>query len=57
MMLFDQTLQTGGAEELAFVIRRFGQAIGMEHQNVSGLERDSPLVISDFLKNAQGKSR
>jgi len=32
------------------------RGVGMEHQNVSGLERDSPFVVGDILKNAQRKS-
>ena len=57
MVLLDQVLKPRRAEELAFIIRRLGKAVGMEHQNVSGLERDSPFIVGDILKNAQGKSR
>ena len=42
---------------MAFAIRRLGDAVGVKHENVSGIESNSPLVVSDLFKNAQWKSR
>src|SRR6266702_1411765 len=56
MMLLDELAQAYVAKELAFAVIRFGDAVGMEDQNVARFKRDSPLVVGYILKNAQGKS-
>src|SRR5258708_19628390 len=55
-MGFDELAQALGAEELAFAVHGFRDAVRMEDNNVTGLESDTPLVVAGFFKNAEGKS-
>src|SRR6266568_6524670 len=45
------------AEKLALAVAGFGDAVGMKHENVAWLERDSPLVVGHVFINSQWKAR
>src|ERR1700722_16859770 len=56
-MLLDKLAQTFVAEELAFTVVRFGDAVGVKHQDVATFESDTPLVVRDIFENSQRESR
>src|ERR1700746_262492 len=56
MMSFDQFLQSPGSEKLAFAIHGFGNAVGMENDDVAGIKGYAPLVIAGFFKDAERES-
>src|SRR5215472_15856441 len=56
-MLLNQFFDTADAKELSFTVRGFGDSVRMKHENVAGLQRDSPLVVSHVIINSQRKSR
>src|SRR5262249_30573522 len=45
-----------GSKELPFAVDRLRDAIGMEHDDVAGLQRHSPFVVTYLLKNPERKS-
>ena len=55
-MLLNEAHEPGGAKELAFGIGSFGDAIGVEHENITRFEGNAPFVIVDFFKNAEGEA-
>src|ERR1035438_8762103 len=57
MMLFDQGAQPFGAKKLPFLISGFREAVRMEYQNVADIQGYAPLVVLNFLKNAQWETR
>jgi hypothetical protein len=53
MMSFDEFFDAIGSEKLAFAVHGFGNAIGMENDNVAGIEGYAPLVVAGFFKDAE----
>jgi len=51
-MLLNELAQAFVAEELALAVVGFRDAVGMEYQDVSGLQRDAPFVVRNVFKNA-----
>jgi len=55
MVLFNQLHQARGSEELAFAVHRLRDSVRVKYENVSRLQRNSPLVIVHFFENSNGK--
>ena len=53
VMVFDELAEASDAEELAFGIHGFGNAIGVKDEDIAGFERDAPLVVLNFIENSE----
>src|ERR1700741_2233291 len=56
MMPLNQFSQPLVAEELPFAVHGLGYSVRMEDDDVAGVQRDAPFVVTGLLKNAQRKS-
>jgi len=56
VVLFDKLPQARGTKELPFAVSRFGDAIRMKDEDISGFECHAPLVVVHFLKDAEGET-
>src|SRR5215472_16979644 len=56
-MLFYEFLKPADAEELALAVGGFPDAVGMKHENIARLQRDSPLVVGHVFVDSQRKAR
>src|SRR5579864_2286952 len=56
MVRLDQFSQPFVAEELALAVHGFGDSVGMEDDDIAGVQRDTPFVVAGLLKNAQRKA-
>ena len=58
MLIFgDQPDQARMPEELQCGALRIPDPIREEHDNIAGIQNIAPLVVADFFKHPQGKSR
>src|SRR5579862_2805923 len=55
-ILLDELTEPPDAEEAPLGVRRFRQAIGMEDQDLAGIELERPLFVRQIIVNAERKT-
>src|SRR5580700_7017467 len=57
MLLLDEQAQLLGSEKLPLTVTGLRDPVRMKNQNITRVQRHAPLVVADFLKNSEWKSR
>jgi len=56
VVLLDKATNASGTKELAFAVGGFGDAVGVEDEDVANVQGDAPLVVLNFFENTEGKA-